>query len=353
MAVAPPRFDLDGKGTCLDDAGRSSHNLATCDGGPNAPCASSCENPIALGTGSASTLCDLANGVDNAFLQITTALRSSVNTVPVDRIVDLTSLFTSGRATLLVKVSGYSGEPDDDHVVISVFNGTGLTSGAHAWDGRTSVAWDVTSYGVRADGFVRQGVLVVPRIPLVYFPVFAAEDVPAALVSVTDVRVQAHLGQVGDAWVLTNGVFGGRIDARDLLRTAANAPSKVFAVEGGVEPSCIGTPDSLRQMRELVCQFADLAGTTPQCEALSVGFVFRTAPATLGVVQVDAPAPPGPLSRRGRLRPGRKLPAVARASEHARAARRLRQGLVSVREKSTFPWPLMKSAVRVFPSMVT
>lgn len=147
-----PGFDFDGKRTCLDDGGRSSHNLAVCDGGADASCQSSCENRRALDTETASTLCDLANGVDNAFQGITIALRSSISKVQVDRIVDLTALFQSGAATLVFNVSGYSGEPDDDHVAVSVFNGTGLAGGATSWDGQSQITWDVTSYGFASTG---------------------------------------------------------------------------------------------------------------------------------------------------------------------------------------------------------
>ncbi|MFO0671411.1 MAG: hypothetical protein U0235_17560 [Polyangiaceae bacterium] len=286
-----PGFDFDGKRTCLDDGGRSSHNLAVCDGGADASCQSSCENRRALDTETASTLCDLANGVDNAFQGITIALRSSISKVQVDRIVDLTALFQSGAATLVFNVSGYSGEPDDDHVAVSVFNGTGLAGGATSWDGQSQITWDVTSYGLRVDGYVRNGVLVLPQIRRLYLPVFAAAGVRVPLVPMTDVRIQGRLVRSGSAYAIASGVFGGRIASRDLLRTAANLPAKVFDPDGGDAPSCIAVPESLVEMRDLVCQYADLRGATSTCDALSAGFVFSATSITIGAVDTN-PAPP-------------------------------------------------------------
>ncbi len=88
--------------------------------------------------------------------------------------VDLDAEFSKrdeeGKEGLILTVTGWNGEPDDDHVVFNLFSSPGLSkdSGPIQWDG-TDV-WDLYPEGpgvqeyiriADAEGYVNQGVLVV------------------------------------------------------------------------------------------------------------------------------------------------------------------------------------------------
>jgi hypothetical protein len=203
----------------------------------------------------------------------------------------------NGDFTILLKVSGYNGTPDDAEVTVAWFVGTTLDK-QPLWDGTD--AWPIRSYGVY-DGdvnkpasvdnkaYVRDSVLVAgPKgvdgtsreVPFQVSPDF--------LLKISGVFVTGRIvaGPSPGKFGLEDGILAGKWSTDDVLRQLSG-----LVVFG--ERVCPGV-ESFKQIAQQVCSNADVSlfdGTpTDPCDAISIGVAFNASPAQLGPI-IPEPTP--------------------------------------------------------------
>lgn len=289
---ATPGVDLDGLSTCIGDAGEQV--LPTCP--PDNP---RCHWGPSCGTGSRNTTCDEVGGIDNALGAV---LRSALfDSIPNfdRRQVDPNVVLRTGVANVLIRLSGYNGQPNDPEVTVAFFVSSGLDEtttpmlqeGVEAgpdylrerWDGKSRRTWFVDpsslstigTYASRfvTDGFVRDGVLVVAASTLV---------VPFGLsLTIRDARLVGDLRKAGDDWVIVRGMISGRFTVADVMRGLD--PFQFYA---GSSTQTLCSSELLRsQVVGLFCKAADLSSDGGACDSLSAGITFHAVPATIGLVR--------------------------------------------------------------------
>ncbi len=209
---------------------------------------------------------------------------------------------TEGLWSLLLKVSGYNGLPDDDRVRLDwyipaeffYFQDGGKDppkwDGTDAWPIRTTClvppsdggAWDLDKPQYFDDrAYVRDGVLVgsvsTARIHINadYVLEFSGGLLTAKVVN------------KNGAWVLEDGLVAGRWPLQNILSQISRTRDPVFDL-----PICTDSP-VYPQIKKQICSFADVCSgvgtpTTP-CDAVSAGLRFSTAPAKLGPIVETGP----------------------------------------------------------------
>jgi hypothetical protein len=229
---------------------------------------------------------DDSHGVDNAMGWLL-----ADNQIQLDRVLGPN---TDPRVTLLLRLTGYNGQADDDQVLVEVFTTAGVEPvddagrpGEPRWDGTDQ--WTVSCETFAScDGgalsqqvtevsdttaYVTGGVLVSTNLGLLPAARSFAQEGDAgfltALINLNDPVLVAPLTH-GDAGVEIHGaILGGRWRTADLIAATAGV--------------CISPDVSMR----FVCPAADLAsqakldGTGHACDALSVGMTFDAHPATI------------------------------------------------------------------------
>jgi hypothetical protein len=244
---------------------------------------------------------DDSNGVDNAFGWLL-----ADNQIQLNRVL---SRKTDQRITLLLRLTGYNGQADDDNVEVEVFTTAGVEpiddAGRPAeprWDGTDR--WTVSCETFAScDGgalsqqvtavsdtmaYVSGGVLVSANLGLLPAARSFAQQGDGgfltALINLNDPVLVAPLTH-GDAGVeIHGGILGARWRTAELIAMVAALP--------GV---CISPNESMN----FVCPVADLAshakldGTGHACDALSVGMAFDAHPATITshLVPIVYPSP--------------------------------------------------------------
>ncbi|MBM4356876.1 MAG: hypothetical protein FJ096_02075 [Deltaproteobacteria bacterium] len=223
-----------------------------------------------------------------------------------------------GDWSLLVRVQGYNGLPDDSEVTVSLYPSPGLRAekcvsmdAVPKWDGTD--AWPVgtsalkmgsgtgddggrgtCSPGVPGYSFDRprftdpkayvSGGQVVANLPDVEITAWLAKS-PLVL-RLKAGFVTGKLVKVGSGYGIEGGRFVGRWPTSAMLRQlAASVTSEL--------PVCTDNP-IYKLLKDGVCDARDvtstLGGPTTPCDALSIGIAFEAAPATLGAVVPLAPS---------------------------------------------------------------
>ena len=209
---------------------------------------------------------------------------------------------TEGLWSLLVKVSGYNGLPDDDRVKLDwyipaeffYFQDGGKDppkwDGTDAWPIRTTslvvpgdgVSWDLDKPVYFDDrAYVRDGVLVASVST-------AKIHINADYVlEFTGGLLTAKVVNKDGAWVLEDGLVAGRWPLQNILSQISRTQDPVFNL-----PICTNSP-VYPQVKKMICSFADICSgvgtpTTP-CNAVSAGLRFSTAPARLGPIVETGP----------------------------------------------------------------
>lgn len=198
---------------------------------------------------------------------------------------------------LLVRVRGYSGEPSDDKVEVSLYVGR-LASrdtgpAGPLWDG--SDRWDIlpelleTSSDAEAPGldaprfrdvsaYVSGGVLVARFADALWTAGW--KTVP--LIPVHQVVLSGSLTQGAGGWQLQNVVAGMRIGVTDALTYGAQFPDSVTGI-----PVCQVEADYMK-LRNNLCPFVDIASVSSSpsapCDAISSGALFQAKPAAFGAI---------------------------------------------------------------------
>jgi hypothetical protein len=260
--------------------------------------------------------CDGPRGRDNSAARLFAIIRS----VAPDTNSEQTSEYIeAGDWSLLVRLRGYNGQPNDEQVEVSLYPSTGLdddpcepTGRTPNWDGNDR--WPVPdialeggaggSGGMAPDcsgaselldsprwrddaGYVRDGVLVgaLPDAGLTILD----GDGPLSIV-LTQGFLSGRLSREEGRWKLSGGLLVGRWSLAEALGIAGR-----FRVDG--EALCTDHP-VYELMKNAVCSVADItagvSGPTAECDALSFAVGFEAEHAQLGTVFDAPPADPYP-----------------------------------------------------------
>ncbi len=206
---------------------------------------------------------------------------------------------TEAMANQIIRVRGYSGEPDDDQVDVTLYAGFGL---APREDGGTGLLWDGhdpwmilpdTLAPLEDDGapgydldqplfhdenaYVSQGVLVA-RLPEALWPT-GLDAAPSSLQRVAQLVLAGNLVRVGEQWELQHIMTGLRDPVKTVLAIGART-----APQGG-QPICQSASQYLMIKRRM-CSFVDIASgpdsPTSPCDAMSGGSLLEAKQAVLG-----------------------------------------------------------------------
>lgn len=217
-----------------------------------------------------------------------------------------------GEVSILFRLRGYNGLPDDDNVEASLFVAApfdSFTEGAKPkWDGTDT--WPVASDSL-ADGhdverplyfdpraYVKDGTFVATlpevsiRLPNGLLPGNAGEimmQLVGAFISGKLVEVDTAAGK---SWELQDVHLGGRWPTDNLVKQMSQFPEP--KPPNYPDPLCMDSP-TYGMFRNLLCSYTDIfagvGGPTSICNAISFGLYLQTRPAQLGdVVQVEPPA---------------------------------------------------------------
>lgn len=241
--------------------------------------------------------CDLKGGIDNASGKLFKNITALVGGAAFGS-GHYSTTASEGRWSLLLRVTGYNGEKDDEKVTLSIYTGGAMPApGGPAWNGADE--WPVSSASlvdgadinkpvqVDADAYVSGGILVAhvegARIDLV------GDNGPLG-VRLTGGTLAAPLGKDESGGFR---IEGGTVAAR--WRWADFFEALGSAALGG-SPTCAGS-SLYSQIQKRVCASVDIASTaggeTADCDAISFGMKFTALPAKLGAVY---PAP-GPVAQ--------------------------------------------------------
>lgn len=270
-----PGYDLDHTCTCYDDAG------------------SSCSPYSAQ----ISEYCDVppSSGIDNQAARLFALIE-----LPLGKASFGSTYFSTqadqGSWSLLIRIEGYNGKPDDPSVQVSLFPSQGLGK-VPAWDG--SDAWPVSRASVGDGGvstplFVSTGAYVAGGVLVATIPsnelTLAGSGPDTITVRFRAGVLTAKLAENAGQWSLTNGLIAARWALSDVF----GALSSYRDNKGN--PFC--TDQSLwGTVKGTICNYADILvdGTQPKsarCDALSTGLGFTADPALLGpVAEAGVPTP--------------------------------------------------------------
>jgi len=252
---------------------------------------------------------DGPRGQDNGVGRILLVEQAVVGAQVISSAVLNESMATGAFAPFgLIRVSDYGGFTDDEHVVVDWFVAlapkpdarsgfTPLFDGSDAFpvnaadelavDGGASEA----AAGERISRFRDENAYVSRRILVAHFPRVLA---PLANVyfEVQDVQLTgmpARNTQTG-LWTLTEGVFSARAELVTLMEVV---PETAYVTSGIA--LCPGDPN-FGLVKQMICSGADALfqgtpGPDVECDGVSVGMSFESAPAMLGPA-VDVPPKP-------------------------------------------------------------
>ncbi|MFO0678383.1 MAG: hypothetical protein U0169_17735 [Polyangiaceae bacterium] len=263
-------------------------------------------------------VCDDARGRDNVLGPLTALLGGAADLSGIDYFLK------SGQATILVRIEGYNGLPDDDQVTFRFVNSLGLerpdggTVGPAKFDGKD--AWSIEPKSLvggsallgrdcdaptgsnpclplpensDTTAYVANGTLVarLHGVAHLLFPLGVLREVDLAI---RDAKVVARVALRDDGvFELQDGMLAARISVVDYLKALANGPD-VFATANnplGKLPALCTNTGAFDTLRKATCGTVDLPsdpandaiGTAP-CDAMSIGTSFIAVGARRGHV---------------------------------------------------------------------
>ena len=271
--------------------------LCTCTGDT----AGSCKGPK-------KTLCDGYEGRDNALGEFLYQIRNVFKITEASS-EQLSQKIETGTNTILIKISGYNGTPDDAAVEVTWyasadFDMTNPTP--PKWDGTDT--WSVLSTSLQpqagADGgeeydvahpkyvdklaYVTQGTLTA-SLPAGSFALATDQSIDFTAAFLT-----AKLVKKGSSYSMEEGVLAGITSVGQVLGALSSTKDPVTK-----KPLCT---DNLLYggVKNLVCGFPDmsvLGSPSKPCDHFSLGLKMRGEPAKLGPVTVNqldpSPCAPG------------------------------------------------------------
>ena len=270
-------------------------SVCTCAGEPPAP--ESCVSSVGAAH------CDLEAGIDNSGGQLLYKLSQLGGVLSPD---SLTQSIQSGSGSMLFRVQGYNGQPNDTQVSFSVYPSNGTIpddagkrpspdfDGGDKWTVDTNalvggVAPPYLPSYVDPSAYVAGGVLVAH----VDFPFqVGTRSVSSVFVRLKGTVVSAKLAVSGGRWSL-DGMLVGRWPTGNFLT----------ALQGVVDPfdknqHLCGDSGTYQTIKKQVCRAADVTsnllfdGKGAPCDAISLTFVFRSSAALFGPAEPATPAAP-------------------------------------------------------------
>lgn len=249
---------------------------------------------------------DQPNGVDQSGNVL---LRDVANLFPVLDPSQLESSVRYGYVNVLVRVTGWNGQPDDRNVLVSVYLSRGLESPTQAGrierrlpnEADPSERW-VHSHEAATSGYVRDGRLVAHfRTPVaVMLPSQLgsapdagglAPDAHAFFVTLDNTYLLADLTDRG----LQNGLLSGRVQFEAFLA----AIGRLYRNTN--DPVCRNPPALVTTALARLCFTRDVRGGsdpsddgTLPCNAISMAFGFTSRLAALGNEDMEADVDPCP-----------------------------------------------------------
>jgi hypothetical protein len=253
---------------------------------------------------------DGPRGQDNGVGRILLVQGDVVGTQVVSSSVLNENMATGAFAPFgLIRVKGYGGFTDDEHVVVDWFVAlapkpdatsgfTPLFDGSDAFP--VDAADELTADGGVSDAasaerisiFRDENAYVSRRILVAHFPRVLA---PLANVYFEVVDAQLTGTPVRDTqtgfWTLAEGIFSGRAKLVTLLEVV---PETAYVTSGiGL---CPGDPN-FGLVKQMICSGADTLfegtpGPGAECDGVSVGMSFESAPAVVGPAVDVPPKPP-------------------------------------------------------------
>jgi hypothetical protein len=256
--------------------------------------------------------CDIAQGRDNQAIALFRIIESVLLFDPEgDELSELYSEFANlGRWSILMRVTGYNGLPNDDQVRVEWYPSGGMPS--PTWSGND--AWPVvpsaiSDAGVAPDGgplarfadndaYVTNGELVFSLIESEFT---ASNGLTQLSMTITDGTGTATIEKGPNGYYLRNGIIGGRLELSNVFKMAAD-----FRDHNGV-PFCANASNPYwNSTRDAFCRGLDIQVGSPQpskkCDALSIGMGFEAEPAQIGPIepaqsgQMNCPLGEDPLS---------------------------------------------------------
>lgn len=262
----PPGYDLDHVCTCFEDAGPS--------------CVSSQPH------------CDAPHGVDNASAQIFDLVQLATGAANFGS-ASFSKRIEQGFFSLLLRVRGYNGKPDDPAVDVAVFPSPGAEITPVIWDGTDQ--WQVSQTSltgpslnkplyVSAGAYVTHGTLVA-ALPNILAVLGATKG--SISLRLTDGVITGKLAKGPVGWTLTGGVIAARWAEQDIFAALGTYR------DGKNLPICTDSTLAYGTAKTAICKgldiLTDASGASSQpCDALSLGFGFTAQQAQLGAI---APPP--------------------------------------------------------------
>lgn len=235
-------------------------------------------------------------GRDNALAQVVRSFGDLGDQLPAGS-GSMNARIQSGEWSMLVRVSGYNGLPDDDDVTVSLFTTDGLGAtptwqGTDAWPVRTdSLLPDYQDLPNPLDAatvlnttaYVSQGRLVgvfdgagsdQNRLSLSLEGGFSLE--------LTYAIFTADLVKEGSYWALREGTLGGLW-----------ALEEVFKTLSAIRPRLCTDDVAYKFFKDRLCQYVDGRAGPPgpgECDSISFGLWFEAGAITFGAI--EDPSPP-------------------------------------------------------------
>jgi hypothetical protein len=257
-----PGYDLDSTCTCYQDAGNS------------------CVGP----SSQKSTYCDADGGIDNQAAKLFQLIELPLGSA------NFGSAFFSEKAndgawSLLIRISGYNGQPDDPKVDVAFFPTKGFGA-PPKWDGTDNWPVDSTAVGdggLSAPVYTSNGAYVSGGILVATFPtnrITLAGGTEIISVQLSAGVLTGQLSAVGGVYSIKNGVIAARWSSADIFKALSS-----YRDNNG-NPICTTQP-TYSIAKGVICNDLDINvdGTQPKsapCNALSIGIGFTADPAGLG-----------------------------------------------------------------------
>lgn len=251
--------------------------------------------------GDAGTQCDLEGGVDNATGELIKEFSGATNFFDQGYI---NQGIVSGVFGALIHVRNYNGQANDTQVQLSIFVSNG-TEGAGSDAGPTPPAFDGNDVWTLDPTSLLGGTLGdAGPVPVVAYDLNAyvsnwtlvgnISDMPLAIgaatgeglvtIELTGAIVVAKLAPFGNSFQ-TQGIVSGRWESKKLLTSL-----QVLHDPFDFDASLCGDDPIYQLLKPRICNFQDIAGNVlddghgAPCDALSLGFAFKTVPAKYGTV---------------------------------------------------------------------
>jgi hypothetical protein len=238
--------------------------------------------------------CDGPEGRDNitgAFMAKMAALFDNFGSE------DWSAAALAGEWSLLLRVRGYNGEPNDDRVRLDWYvpdqywEDKPDKTYVPAWDGTDT--WPLRASTLEDDtdietpkyfdehAYVSDGVLVGSLTESAFQ--LSAEYA----VEFNGAFITANIVQVDNRWGLEEGLLASRWKIDTIL-------AQISRISLLGLPLCTNHP-AYAGIKAQICAYADIysgvGGPTTPCDSISTGMRFETAPATFGEIVVDAAQP--------------------------------------------------------------